>query len=78
MANNNLQSQANELSKPIGEMNLIRLAEVSQLTTLRPSTIFKAIKNNTMPKPIKLLGRINAWDKDEILNWLESMRSNRQ
>jgi predicted DNA-binding transcriptional regulator AlpA len=31
-----------------------------------------------MPQPIKLLGRINAWDKNEILIWLESMRSNKK
>jgi predicted DNA-binding transcriptional regulator AlpA len=56
------------------QLTLIRINELCELTTLKRSTIFKAIKQNTLPKPIKLLGKINAWDKQEIINWLESQR----
>ena len=57
------------------QLNLIRIKELCELTTLKRSTVFKAIRNSLMPKPIKLLGKINCWDKAEIIKWLESMRS---
>ena len=57
------------------QIDLIRIKELCELTTLKRSTIFKGIKQKTIPAPIKLLGKINAWDKTEILVWLESMRS---
>jgi predicted DNA-binding transcriptional regulator AlpA len=78
MSNSNLQHPVSGNQKPISEMNLIRITEVCALSTLKRSSIFKAIKNRSMPQPIKLLGRINAWDKNEILIWLESMRSNKK
>lgn len=53
---------------------LIRLSEVCNLTTLKRSTIFKAIRQNTMPQPIKLLGKINAWKKQEIIDWINDQR----
>ena len=67
--NENVQTS----DQSVNEISLIRLAEVSRLTTLRNSTIFKAIKNKTMPRPIKLLG-VNVWDKQEILSWINSQR----
>ncbi|HMT03412.1 MAG TPA: AlpA family phage regulatory protein [Burkholderiales bacterium] len=58
----------------IKQLDLIRVNELCELTTLKRSTIFKAIKQNMLPRPIKLLGKINAWDRQEIINWLESQR----
>lgn len=56
------------------QIQLIRLEEVCRLSTLKKSTIFKCIKQGTIPKPMKLLGKINCWNKNEILAWLNSQR----
>jgi predicted DNA-binding transcriptional regulator AlpA len=61
-------------NKSNNDIDLIRLTELSELIKLKPSTIFKAIRKNKIPKPMKLLGRINVWDKSEIIAWLHSQR----
>jgi|GEM_PF-2983552 len=53
-------------------IDLIRLKEVVTLTTLQKSTIFKHIRSGLFPRPYKLLGKILAWSKQDILNWLQS------
>ena len=70
---NNIKLSNTNNSTANNELLLIRLNQLCQLTTLKPSTIFKSIKNGNLPKPIKLLG-VNVWDKQEILNWINSQR----
>lgn len=57
-----------------GDLELIRLPELCKLTTLKPSTVFKGIKNGSIPKPYKLLGRINCWSLGEVMIWIDSQR----
>ena len=71
MENKKLETGQN---KSGADIDLIRLTELSELIKLKPSTIFKAIRKNKIPKPIKLLGRINVWDRGEIISWLNSQR----
>lgn len=54
---------------------LIRMRQVMELTTLKRSTICKLIKDGGIVPPIKLLGRINAWYEQDILNWIESQNT---
>lgn len=58
----------------MSDIELIRLKDLCQLTTLKPSTIFKAMKEKTIPAPMKLFGRINVWNKQEIVDWLNSQK----
>ena len=55
-------------------MALIKLKEVCELTSLKPSTIFKHIRTGRFVKPYKLFGRINAWKRANVLNWLEEQK----
>lgn len=57
------------------KIDLIRLNQLCELTTLKKSTVFKAIKNKTLPAPIKLLGKINAWPRRQIIDWLEAQKN---
>ena len=52
----------------------IRINELIELTTLKPSTIFKHIRTGLFPKPYKILPKLNVWKKQEVLDWLESKR----
>ncbi len=56
-----------------GDLELIRLPELCKLSTLKPSTIAKAIKMGTLPRPFKIMN-LNVWNKQEIIDWIYSQR----
>lgn len=68
----NINNADNSVIKQ-GDLELIRLPELCKLCTLKPSTVAKAIKMGTMPKPFKILN-LNAWSKQEIIAWIYSQR----
>jgi predicted DNA-binding transcriptional regulator AlpA len=63
----------NPSSKLHGDLELIRLPELCKLSTLKPSTVAKAIRNKSMPLPFKILG-VNVWSKLEVISWIYSQR----
>ena len=56
---------------------VIKLNEVKHLTTLSTASIYRQIKDNSFPKQIKLGERSSAWFYDEIIQWLEDKRIER-
>ena len=56
---------------------VIKLSEVKQITTLSTASIYRQIKDNSFPKQIKLGERSSAWFYDEIIQWLEDKRIER-
>ena len=50
---------------------LIRLEEVSNLTGLKKSALYRRISENTFPSPIKLGGKASRWSLVEIQQWIE-------
>lgn len=36
------------------------------------TTLYQAIKNDNLPKPIRVGGRASRWRKSEVLEWLDS------
>ena len=51
---------------------LLRLDEVSEITTLAKSTIWLKISQNKFPKPIRISPSINVWRLSSLNAWLES------
>ncbi len=51
---------------------LLRIAAVSNKTTLAKSTIWLKVSQNKFPKPIKLSGTINVWMESDIDSWINS------
>ncbi|HZJ96921.1 MAG TPA: AlpA family transcriptional regulator [Oligella sp.] len=51
-------------------MKLIRIAKVSELTSLARATIYKYINEGVFPKQVKLGGNCVAWVEEEILEWI--------
>jgi prophage regulatory protein len=45
---------------------LIKLPDVAAATALRPTSIYQAIKDGTLPPPLKLTTRSSAWVEHEI------------
>ena len=56
---------------------VIKLNEVKYLTTLSTASIYRQIKDKSFPKQIKLGERSSAWFYDEIIQWLEDKRIER-
>ncbi|KGE78553.1 helix-turn-helix transcriptional regulator [Halomonas salina] len=51
-------------------MRLIKLKDVTSLTGLARSTIYKYISEERFPKPVSLGERNVAWVEEEIQGWI--------
>ena len=58
----------------INVQQLIRINELSQLTTLSKSCINLWVAQGKFPAPLTLSATINVWFLQEVLDWLESQR----
>jgi prophage regulatory protein len=52
---------------------LIRISEVSNITTLAKSTIWAKVANGAFPKPIKLGANVSAWRESDIAAWIDNL-----
>jgi predicted DNA-binding transcriptional regulator AlpA len=56
----------------------IRLPRVLDLTSVSRATIWRWVKSDqTFPKPFNLSPGITVWDEGELLDWIESKKSER-
>lgn len=53
------------------ENQALSLVDVKQLTSLSKTTIYRLMKEETFPKPIKITSRRVAWRKSQIDQWLD-------
>ena len=53
-------------------MKIHRIAEVCQITGLRPSTIYKQIRLKLFPPGIKLTNRSTGWSNEQLDDWLRA------
>ena len=51
---------------------LLRIAEVSQVTSLGKSTINLWVARGKFPKPIMLSSTIKVWRSQQITGWVDS------
>ena len=51
---------------------LIRLPEVQYRTGYARSSIYRMVKNDEFPSPIKIGERASAWLENEVEDWIES------
>jgi prophage regulatory protein len=54
---------------------LLRIQEVSDLTSLAKSTINLWVTQGKFPKPVLLSPTIKVWTLESINKWIESQRS---
>ena len=57
-------------------MKILRIKEVSSLTGLSPSSIYKQIRHDHFPKSIRLTSRATGWDSREADKWIKSKIDN--
>ena len=57
---------------------LIKLPAVKELTTFSSATIYRLISEGEFPKQIKLAERSSAWSLEEVYNWIEVKKDERE
>jgi prophage regulatory protein len=63
----------------IGERaRLLRLPEVTHITGLRRSQIYRLAADNEFPKPCKIGPRASAWIESEVIGWIETRIAQRE
>lgn len=50
--------------------SILRIQEVCKRTGLKPSTIYKLVREKTFPKSIALTSRSTGWPSDVIEEWV--------
>ncbi|MBU3617617.1 AlpA family phage regulatory protein [Polynucleobacter sp. JS-Fieb-80-E5] len=53
-------------------IKIYRIKEVSEITGLKPSSIYKQIRLQLFPRGIKLTSRSTGWPSDAIEGWVNS------
>ena len=67
-------SQAVEMQKVLSGQNqikLIRIAEVSNLTTISKSHIYTLARQGRFPKPRRISENTSVWLESEVLDWMK-------
>lgn len=57
---------------------LLRLPEVSHITALRRSQIYRLAADGKFPKPCKIGPRASAWIESEVIDWIEARIAQRE
>ena len=54
-------------------MKLLRINQVSEMTGLRPSSVYKQIREGNFPSGIKITKRATAWSDKAVSDWIEKV-----
>lgn len=49
---------------------IYRIADVCEVTGLRPSTIYKLVRQELFPRPIHLTARSTGWPSNLVQEWV--------
>ena len=52
--------------------SILRIQEVCKRTGLKPSTVYKLVREKSFPKSILLTSRSTGWPSDVVENWVTS------
>lgn len=58
------------------ELKIYRIREVCNVTGLKPSTIYKLVREDAFPKPIHLTARSTGWPSIQVHEWLSEKLEN--
>ena len=52
------------------QVKIYRIQEVCDRTGLKPSTIYKLIRENTFPRGVRLTSRSTGWSSQSVDMWI--------
>lgn len=53
-------------------VRIYRIKEVCCLTGLKPSTIYKLVREKSFPQSISLTSRSTGWDSTSVQGWIDA------
>ena len=59
-------------------MKLLRIDQVVELTGLKPSSIYKQIREGNFPRSIYITKRAKAWPESVVQEWIEEVVANEE
>ena len=60
----------------VQKIQLIRIDQVSAITTLAKSSINLWVTQSKFPKPITLSATVKVWKLQDVSNWIEAQKVN--
>ena len=60
----------------VQKIQLIRIDQVSAITTLAKSSINLWVTQSKFPKPIALSATVKVWKLQDVSNWIEAQKVN--
>ena len=72
MAHNTTQNQHQTAIPALQGTGYIRMASLTKIVPLVPSSIWRLVKKGTFPKPVKLSENCTAWKVEEVRAWLDA------
>jgi len=77
---NNASADAKELldlsnQDLVQKIQLIRIDQVSAITTLAKSSINLWVAQSKFPKPITLSATVKVWKLQDVSNWIEAQKA---
>lgn len=69
-----IDSYQKNVADEINGNQLLRINDVSKLTSLGKSTINLWVAQEKFPKPIHLSSTIKVWQLYDVLNWINSFK----
>lgn len=52
---------------------LVRLKEVTEVTALAKSTVWKYVKEGKFPKPYKISKQVTVWNSEDVEAWMDDV-----
>lgn len=62
----------------MSQVKIYRIREVCDITGLKPSTIYKLVREQSFPKSIRLTSRSTGWPSNLVGDWLEKKIGGKQ
>lgn len=54
------------------DLKIYRIRQVCEITGLKPSTIYKLVRDKAFPQPIHLTSRSTGWPSNLVHGWVET------
>lgn len=66
------ESASHAQAAPGARRRLIRIAEVTELTSLPKASIYELIKAGEFPRSVLISAQVACWVEDEVAAWIDA------
>ena len=59
-------------SSILGNKEWLRVKDLSEILSMGQSTIWKMVRNKSIPEPQQITPRLTVWTREQVLDWCDS------